>query len=220
LGEAYARFDAVMRNEEFLAIVGRITNIANLLYGPGYVGGGTHENLGGQELDSHVDFNYHPRTPWHWRVNPTLFLNPEWEASWGGCLELLADPFAPEDAVRQVVVPVANRAVIFETAESSWLGFRRMRLPVGKKASRRSIGVSFYTKERAAEETAPSHATIYYQRPQPAHIGAGHTLSGEDRGEIETLLARRDGTIRFLYQREHARAQPSPDRSRSGWGGR
>jgi hypothetical protein len=73
-----------------------------------------------------------------------------------------------------------------------------MRLPVGKKASRRSIAVYFYTEERAAD---------YYQRPQPAHIRAGHTLTGEDRGEIETLLARRDGTIRFLYEREHARAQ-------------
>lgn len=45
LGEAYGRFDAVMRNEEFPSLAGRITGIANLLYDPDDVGGGTHENL-------------------------------------------------------------------------------------------------------------------------------------------------------------------------------
>jgi hypothetical protein len=201
LGPAYAEFDRLIRGREFLAHLSRITGIPELLYDPDYAGGGTHENLDGQELDPHVDFNYHPRTRWHRRLNLIVFLNPQWDESWGGCLELLRDPWAGDVDI-QKVVPLANRAVIFETTESSWHGFRRIQTPPGTQISRKSIAVYFYTKIRPADEIAPSHGTLYFQRPLPTRLQAGYILREEDIEEIRSILNRRDGHIRFLYDRE------------------
>ena len=133
-----------------------------------------------------------------------MFLNPEWSEDWGGCLELHRDPWAPraEDEIRSLL-PIANRAVLFETSEISWHGFRRITLPEDKKhLSRRSIAVYFYTKERPAQQIATSHATVYVQRPLPEHIQPGLTLSEEDFQEIRLLMRRRDHQIQFLYERE------------------
>jgi len=201
IGPAYSQFDRLMRGAEFLSFT---TGIANLLYDPEYVGGGTHENLNGQDLDSHVDFNYHPSRGWHRRLNLIVFLNREWATEWGGCLELLRDPLAPAPANCIVsVTPLENRAVLFETTERSWHGFRRIEVPEERsEISRRSIAVYFYTKERPAEETEVSHGTVYYQRPLPERIEAGYGLNEPDVEELQILLARRDTQIKFLYERE------------------
>ena len=132
LGSAYAEFDDHIQTRAFLDLIGSITGIPHLLYDPWYFGGGTHENRHGQDLDAHVDFNRHPIERWHRRLNLIVYLNREWDAAWGGALDLHSDPRAADDAITSIE-PRYNRAVIFETTEWSWHGFHRIDLPEDKR---------------------------------------------------------------------------------------
>lgn len=203
LGPAYRELDRLLRSPDFLQLTSRITGIDDLFFDPDYVGGGTHENQAGQELDPHIDFNFHPRTQLHRRLNLILFLNEEWDDDWGGLIEFHRDPWDPDSNQIHRVTPTWNRAVLFETSERSWHGFEQIRLPANKQGlSRRSIAVYFYTASRPPQEIAAEHATIYVPRPLPEHIRAGEVLSDADLTTIRSLLARRDQQIRHLYESE------------------
>jgi len=200
LGASYATLDDLIQTPQFLALIGKITGIPDLLYDPWYFGGGTHENREGQDLDAHVDFNRHPVERWHRRLNLIVYLNHEWDDAWGGSLELHSNPRAADNRVK-LITPLYNRAVIFETTETSWHGFSRIGLPDAKKnLSRRSIALYFYTKDRPAEELADTHSTIYVDRPLPEQFTAGHILSDHDVQQLRTLLARRDQHNQRLYR--------------------
>jgi hypothetical protein len=204
IGPAYERFDGLMQSSAFRTLLGALTGIPGLLYDADYFGGGTHENRNGQELDIHIDFNYHPRTYTHRRLNLIVFLNPEWREEWGGCLELHENPWAPPSEDFTVkVLPLRNRCVIFETTSASWHGFSEIKTPQDRSsASRRSIAVYFYTKERPQEEIAPRHSTVYVPQRVPECVQAGHTLTAPDVHRLEVLFQRRDDQIRYLYERE------------------
>ena len=200
LGPAFAALDEGIRSRAFLDLVGRITGISDLLYDADYFGGGTHENRSGQSLDTHIDFNYHPGTGWHRRLNLIVYLNPEWEDAWGGALELHRDPYDPATDEIVAIAPAFNRCVIFETTEHSWHGFPRIELPPSRHdLSRRSVALYFYTRERPAEQTSPRHSTVYVDRPLPPHMQAGRALTERDVAELRDLLARRDAHNRRLY---------------------
>jgi hypothetical protein len=203
LGPAYREFYHYMRSPDFLGAMSRMLGIPDLLFDPAMYGGGTHENLDGQELDPHIDFNYDPVRKWHRRLNVLIYLNQEWELEWGGGIELHSDPRDWEHDQVKTFNCVFNRGVIFETNEHSWHGFTRIRLPEGKRAlSRKCISVYLYTKARPADEVAPPHGTFYVQRPLPKHIVPGRTLTAEDLADIKRLLEARDGWIKQYQRRE------------------
>ena len=200
LGPNYARLDAFIQTQDFFGLVSRITGIPDLLYDPYYFGGGTHDNRNGQALDAHVDFNRHPVTHTHRRLNLIIYLNPDWQAEWGGVLELHSDPASDKDRITRVV-PLPNRAVIFETTEHSWHGFSPINLPATRRdEARRSIALYFYTAQRPTDELAATHSTVYVGRPLPDNVVAGLTLAQADVDEIRGLLQGRDLHIQRLYR--------------------
>jgi len=203
LGGIFTRIDDVVRSQEFLALISEISGIDGLLYDPDYVGGGTHENRATQDLDPHVDFNFHPRHRWHRRLNLIVYLNPEWDEAWGGALELHSDPWRPQENRIKTVAPLHNRCIMFETSERSWHGFRRIAPPPDRpNLSRRSFAIYLYSEDRPIEETGAPHATVYVPRPLPTSVREGETLRPDLLDQIRTLMTRRTQQIDFLGRRD------------------
>jgi hypothetical protein len=199
LGAAYRTLDGVIQTPEFLSFIGRITGIDGLLYDPYYLGGGTHENRQRQNLQAHVDFNYHPSERWHRRLNLIVYLNRTWDETWGGNLELYNDPYRDVKPAERIA-PLFNRCVIFETTENSWHGFDRISLPADHAdVSRKSLALYFYSTARPAEEIAGKHTTHYVNRQLPEHLVDGYALKNADIEILKELIANRDNHLRHLY---------------------
>lgn len=197
----YAELFEYLNSAAFLESMSRLTGIPGLVSDPSMFGGGTHENLHGQELDPHVDFNFNERKSLHRRLNLLVYLNKEWETEWGGAIELHSNPRTPESNKVSAFLPRFNRAVLFETNEHSWHGFPRIDIPEVKRSdtSRKCLSIYLYTRERPAEEIAPPHGTFYVQRPLPDHIRAGRTLDAADVKTINDALTNRARWVE-LYQ--------------------
>ena len=196
----YNAFYKYINSEAFLDAMSKLTGIPDLIADKTLFGGGTHNNLSGQGLDIHIDFNVDERTMLHRRINLLIYLNKEWEAAWGGAIELHSDPRNPTVDETTSFLPLFNRALVFETNEYSWHGFRRIVLPVDKQhLSRKSFSIYLYTKDRPAEEVVAPHTTFYVPQPLPANLKAGHTLTEEDMFQLHVCTQGRDGLLK-MYQ--------------------
>jgi len=148
-----------------------------------------------------VDFNYHPITRQHRRLNLIVYLSEEWRDEWGGSIRLHRDPYLPPSQDEIVTItPRLNRCIIFETNEYSWHGFPRIDLPEDKRhLSRKSFALYYYTEARPADETGPEHSTIYVEEHLPEDWHAGMVLDGAQLQHVRNLVTRRDQHLRRLY---------------------
>ncbi len=96
---------------------------------PGFHGGGIHQGKKGSFLDMHLDFNYHPLQPkWYRTLNMLLYLNKDWETSFGGALKL-HDLRSGEE--KSIGIPF-NRMVVQLTGRHTLHGYDRTNFPDGK----------------------------------------------------------------------------------------
>lgn len=128
-----------LNEPQFLLSLESITSIRGLIPDPYLEGGGLHLSLEGGILAPHSDFHVYGRLNLYRRLNLIIYLNSHWRAGDGGELELsLPNDIAP----RQLIEPSLNRAVLFETNDTSIHGFTR---PVRESTERRSIALYYYT---------------------------------------------------------------------------
>jgi Rps23 Pro-64 3,4-dihydroxylase Tpa1-like proline 4-hydroxylase len=148
-----------LNSERFLGFVQAISGISGLIADDAFMGGGLHQSGKGGFLNIHADFTGHPHHPrWRRRINLLVYLNPDWEESYGGQLELWDRQMT---RCVQRIAPRMNRAVIFQTDADAFHGHPEpMTCP--DDFSRRSLALYYFTKERAAFDV---RSTEYRARP-------------------------------------------------------
>ena len=78
-GSIFDRFFKEVNSAEFISWLEDVTQIKDLQGDPKLFGGGLHQSVTGAFLDVHVDYNYHPETNYHRRLNVLVYLNKDWK---------------------------------------------------------------------------------------------------------------------------------------------
>jgi hypothetical protein len=145
----------------FLNFLESLTGIKGLLPDPHFVGGGMHQIQRGGFLKVHTDFNWHNRLKLDRRLNLLIYLNKDWDESYGGHFEMWDRSMT---RCREKVLPVFNRCVVFSTTDFSYHGHPDpLTCPEGR--TRKSIAMYYYTNGRPAVEVSEAHSTVFRARP-------------------------------------------------------
>ncbi|HWL08793.1 MAG TPA: 2OG-Fe(II) oxygenase [Planctomicrobium sp.] len=148
-----------LNSPEFCAFLSKLTGIPNLLPDDSMEGGGLHQSKRNGFLNVHADFTVHPHQPhWRRRVNLLIYLNPDWKPEYRGELELWERDMS---RCSRRILPLLNRAVIFNTDEDSYHGLPDpIQCPEGM--TRKSIALYYFTEEK---ELPKKVWTNYRSRP-------------------------------------------------------
>ena len=148
-----------LNSSEFIKFLEYLTDIPDILADDELVGGGLHQSIKGAFLNVHVDYNVHPYTKLHRRLNVLVYMNKNWKPEYEGLLELW-DLTEGKRKLLEQINPNFNRCVIFETNEVSFHGHpKALNTPDG--ISRKSIATYYYTNTRPENELAEEHSTLY-----------------------------------------------------------
>ena len=146
-----------LNSKEVLTYLEELTGIPDLIADPGLYGGGVHRILSGGKLSVHADYNFHPVTKLHRRVNLLLYLNKDWKEEWGGDLQLWNKDMSM--CVKKIL-PIFNRAVIFNITSDAYHGHPGpLKSPEG--IDRLSFALYYFTKERPIEEITDPHMAVW-----------------------------------------------------------
>ena len=138
----------------FLNFLQNLTSInEKLVSDPHLEGGGLHEIKSGGVLKIHTDFNRHPFLDLDRRINVLIYLNKNWQESYGGHLEFWNKNMSK---CEKKISPSFNKMAIFSTTDFSNHGHPDP-LKCPKEMSRKSIALYYFSSGRPKEEIHETH---------------------------------------------------------------
>lgn len=143
-----------LNSQPFLMFLQNLTGIKETLVpDPYFEGGGFHQIKPGGYLKIHVDFHKHKLMNLDRRLNVLVYLNEDWDESFGGHFELWEKDMS--QCVTRIL-PLFNRMAIFSTTDYSWHGHPD-KLTCPPDRSRKSMALYYYTNGRPDSEIRPEN---------------------------------------------------------------
>jgi Rps23 Pro-64 3,4-dihydroxylase Tpa1-like proline 4-hydroxylase len=138
-----------MNSITFLQFLQKITSIKEkLVVDKELNGGGLHEIKSGGMLKIHTDFSKHPTLDLDRRVNVLIYLNKNWDQTYGGDLELWDKEMK---FCEKKIQPTFNKMVIFSTNDFSNHGHPDP-IKCPENISRKSVALYYFSKGRPVSE--------------------------------------------------------------------
>ncbi len=163
-GSVTKSFMHYLNSAPFLDFLSSLTGIPDLIPDPYFFGGGYHQILPGGFLKVHADFNKHRTNGLDRRINVLVYLNKDWEESYGGHFQLW-DKEMKECKAK--ILPVFNRMAVFSTSDFSYHGHPDP-LTCPPDRSRKSLAVYYYSNGRPDSDINPGQEatdTLFKYRP-------------------------------------------------------
>ena len=156
-GDKTRKFMHYLNSQPFLEFLQELTNIEEtLLPDPYFEGGGCHESKAGGLLKVHADFNKHRGTNLDRRLNVLVYLNKDWEDSYGGHFELWNKDMT--ECVSRVK-PSFNTLAMFSTTDFSYHGLPDP-ITCPPDRSRKSVALYYYSNGRPKSELTDRGAAV------------------------------------------------------------
>jgi Rps23 Pro-64 3,4-dihydroxylase Tpa1-like proline 4-hydroxylase len=141
---------SVLNSHAFLEIIKKKIKIKNLYADYGLNGGGFHIMGEKGKLNPHLDYVIHPKLNLMRKFNLIIFFNLKWKQSNGGELCLYEKNYKnkrlPGKLVKKIE-PKFNRAVLFDTSQTSWHGVNEV-----KNMIRKSMAVYYLVDKKLKTE--------------------------------------------------------------------
>ncbi len=150
-GETSKMLAHYLNSQPMLEFLQELTGIKEtLLPDPYFYGGGYHEIKPGGLLKLHADFNKHLTAGIDRRINLLVYLNKDWQESYGGHFELWDEKMTK---AHKKILPVFNRVAIFSTTDFSYHGHPDP-LTCPDDRSRKSLAFYYYSNGRPQNEVS------------------------------------------------------------------
>ena len=164
----------------FLRWLEAATGEPKLMPDPYLQGGGIHSIDAGGFLKMHADFNWHEALGLYRRINVLVYLNRDWDESWGGDLRLASVDATGALTVEKVVFPHFNTTVLFTTDDQSFHGHPDpIAAPPGRR--RNSIALYYYSPVEPKGSAAVKRTNTDYRTMDGAQSGGKRGLAARLR---------------------------------------